>query len=153
MGDKVDQKSDQPCELSHQFLKQITNDFDKALIVGSGSFGTVYKGICENREEIAVKVLKNITGIDNKEFHKEFENLRRLKHQNVVQLVGFCNEIEEVLVEHNGNQVVADKMHTALCFEYVCNGSLAKHISGNEMVQTRFKYFACNFTCFIRLQF
>jgi hypothetical protein len=43
MWNKVDHKSDQPCELSHKFIKQITNDFDEALIVGSGGFGTVYK--------------------------------------------------------------------------------------------------------------
>lgn len=127
MANIVDDKSDQPCELSYQLIKEITKDYDEALIVGSGSFGTVYKGIYENGE-IAVKVLKNMSGIDSKEFQKEFENLRRLKHQNVVQLLGFCNEPEKVLVEHNGNQVVADRMHTALCFEYVRNGSLAKHI-------------------------
>jgi coatomer subunit beta' len=89
------------------------------------------QGTCENGEQIAVKVLMNMSGIDNKEFQKEFENLKRLKHQNVVELVGFCNEAEKVIVEHKGKQVVADKMHTALCFEFVCNGSLANHISGN----------------------
>jgi hypothetical protein len=72
-----------------------------------------------------------MSGIDNKEFQKEFENLRRLKHENVVELLGFCNESETVLVEHNGNQVVAEKMHTALFFEYVRNGSLAKRMPGN----------------------
>jgi hypothetical protein len=43
MGDKVHHRSDQPCELSYQFLKKITNDFDADLIVGNGAFGTVYK--------------------------------------------------------------------------------------------------------------
>lgn len=33
----------EPRELSHKFIKQITNDFDEELIVGSGGFGTVYK--------------------------------------------------------------------------------------------------------------
>ncbi|VAH19956.1 unnamed protein product [Triticum turgidum subsp. durum] len=64
-----------------------------------------------------------MTGLDNKEFQKEFENLRRLKHQNVVELLGFCNESEEVVVEYDGKTIVAEKMHTALCFEYVRNGS------------------------------
>ncbi|KAF7033658.1 hypothetical protein CFC21_044744 [Triticum aestivum] len=131
MWNNVDLKSDQPCELSHQFIKKITNDYDQQLIVGNGAFGTVFKGICENGEEVAVKVLKNMTGIDNKEFHKEFENLRRLKHQNVVQLLGFCNEAEKVLVENTGNQLIADEMHTALIFEYVRNGSLDNHMSAD----------------------
>ncbi|VAH69795.1 unnamed protein product [Triticum turgidum subsp. durum] len=131
MWNKVDLKSDQPCKLSYQFIKQVTNDYDQELVVGSGTFGTVYKGICENRQEIAVMVLRNIIEIDNKDFQKEFQNLRRLKHQNVVRLLGFCNETEKVLVAYNGNQVVADKMHKALVFEYVRNGSLGNHISAH----------------------
>ncbi|XP_048566336.1 cysteine-rich receptor-like protein kinase 7 isoform X2 [Triticum urartu] len=131
MWNKVDLKSDQPCKLSYQFIKQVTNDYDQELVVGSGTFGTVYKGICENRQEIAVKVLRNIIEIDNKDFQKEFQNLRRLKHQNVVRLLGFCNETEKVLVACNRNQVVADKMHKALVFEYVRNGSLGNHISAH----------------------
>ncbi|KAM3410923.1 hypothetical protein ACQJBY_002875 [Aegilops geniculata] len=131
MENKVDNITGQPRMLSHQFLKKITNDFDEALIVGSGGFGTVYKGICENGEEIAVKVFKNMSRFDGNEFQKEFENLRRLKHQNVVQVVGFCNESDKVVAEYNGKQVIAEEMHTAVCFEYVHNGSLAKHISGN----------------------
>lgn len=43
MWNKVDLKSDQPCKLSYQFIKQITNDYDQELVVGSGTFGTVYK--------------------------------------------------------------------------------------------------------------
>ncbi|EMS49656.1 G-type lectin S-receptor-like serine/threonine-protein kinase SRK [Triticum urartu] len=131
MGNKVDYIRGQPRKLPYQFLKDITNDFDEAQIVGRGAYGTVYKGICENGEEIAVKVVKNMTGFDNKEFHKEFENLRRLKHQNVVELLGFCKESEKVVVEYDGKTIIADKMHTALCFEYVRNGSLAKHISAD----------------------
>lgn len=49
----------------------------------------------------------------------------------LLELLGFCNESEEVVAEYDGKTVIADKMHTALCFEYVRNGSLAKHISGN----------------------
>lgn len=130
-GNKVDNIHGQPRKLPYQFIKDITNDFDEAQIVGRGAYGTVYKGTRENGEEIAVKVLQNMTGFDNKEFEKEFENLRRLKHQNVVELLGFCNESEKVVAEYNGKQVIAEKMHTALCFEYVCNGNLAEYISGN----------------------
>ncbi|KAM0901066.1 hypothetical protein ACQ4PT_020252 [Festuca glaucescens] len=119
----------EPGKLSYQLLKQITNDFDKERILGSGGFGTVYKGVHESRGEIAVKVLHNILGLDDKEFHKEFDNLRGLKHPNIVELLGFCNESEEELVMFEGNQVAAQRLHMALCFEYVHNGSLNKHIS------------------------
>ncbi|KAM0906443.1 hypothetical protein ACQ4PT_016754 [Festuca glaucescens] len=119
----------EPSNLPYKLLKQITNDFDKERILGSGSFGTVYKGVHENYGEIAVKVLHKISGLDDKEFHKEFDNLRGLKHPNVVELVGFCNESEEELVLFEGKQVTAERLRLALCFEYVQNGSLKKLIS------------------------
>lgn len=93
--------------------------------------GDVDQGICENGEEIAVKVLKNMPVFDSREFQKEFENLRRLKHRNVVELVGFCNESEKVVAEYNGKQVIAEEIHMALCFKYVRSGSLAKYMYGN----------------------
>ncbi|XP_047044326.1 cysteine-rich receptor-like protein kinase 40 [Lolium rigidum] len=129
MGKKVDHKSKQPCEFSHKQIKQITNNFDKALLLGSGGFGTVYKGIFENGREIAVKVLKFTSETDIKDFRKELENLRNFKHQNLVDLVGFCNESEQEVVEYDGKQVIAEKLHMALCLEFVPNGSLTKHIS------------------------
>jgi interleukin-1 receptor-associated kinase 1/coatomer subunit beta' len=78
-----------------------------------------------------VKVLHNFSGLDDTEFHKEFDNLRGLKHPNIVELVGFCNESEEELVVFEGKHVTAERLRMALCFEYVHNGSLSKHISGN----------------------
>ena len=43
MVNKRDLESDQPCKLSHQFIRHITKDFDETLVIGSGAFGTVYK--------------------------------------------------------------------------------------------------------------
>uniref|UniRef100_A0ACD5WH71 Uncharacterized protein n=1 Tax=Avena sativa TaxID=4498 RepID=A0ACD5WH71_AVESA len=128
--DSTTDKQWEKMKLPYQLIKCITNDFHKERILGSGAFGTVYKGVFENGKEIAVKVLhNNISGFDGEEFQKELQNLRELKHQNVVELVGFCDEAEKVLVKHEGKQVVALEMHSALCFEYVHNGSLRDHIS------------------------
>jgi serine/threonine protein kinase len=94
---------------------------------------TIYgeQGVYKYGEEIAVKILRNTLDFDRKEFIKEFQILRGLKHQNVVELLGFCNESKEVVTEHEGKQIVATEIHTALCLEYVNNGSLQQHISGN----------------------
>lgn len=123
----------EPSKLPYQLLKQVTNDFHEERFIGSGTFGKVYKGVSENGAQIAVKVLHNISGPDDKEFHKEFDNLRGLKHPNIVELVGFCNESEEELVVFEGKQVVAERLRMALCFEYVHNGSLQKRISDANM--------------------
>ncbi|KAM3213897.1 hypothetical protein ACQJBY_066371 [Aegilops geniculata] len=52
-----------------------------------------------------------------------------LKHQNIVQLVGFCNETEKVAAKYEGQMVVAEVIHRALCLEFVPNGSLGKFLS------------------------
>uniref|UniRef100_A0ACD5YPY9 Uncharacterized protein n=1 Tax=Avena sativa TaxID=4498 RepID=A0ACD5YPY9_AVESA len=130
MENKLQHTSGEPSRLPYRVIKHITNDFDKKRILGSGGFGTVYKGVYENGEDIAVKLLHNISGVfDDSEFQKEFNNLRGLKHHNIVELVGFCNEFEEELAEFEGRQVTAVRVRTALCFEYVHNGSLNRHIS------------------------
>jgi coatomer subunit beta' len=81
-------------------------------------------------KDIAVKKLRAMPGIDEKQFENEFGHLRRLKHQNIVQLVGFCNEEEEVVVNHEGKEVLALDIHRALCLEFVPNGSLGSCLSG-----------------------
>lgn len=118
-----------PNKLPYKLLKHITNNFHDERFLGSGTFGKVYKGVHENGEVIAVKVLHTISGPNDKEFYKEFENLKGLKHPNIVDLVGFCNESEKELVVFEGRQVTAERLHMALCFEYVHNGSLQKCIS------------------------
>ena len=72
-----------------------------------------------------MKVLRDMAALDDKEFTNEFQNIAKLDHQNIVQLVGYCKESEPVVM------VAAEKLHVALCFEYVNNGSLGNYISGD----------------------
>ncbi|CAM0878532.1 unnamed protein product [Alopecurus aequalis] len=123
---------DEPSKQPYQLIKQITNDFHESRILGKGGFGTVYKGVYDDGREIAVKVLHNtITSgrLPDKEFQKEFDNLRKLKHPNIIKLVGFCNETEQQLLVVHGEKVPVDCLHMALCFDYAHNGSLQKRIS------------------------
>ena len=89
------------------------------------------QGTNANGREVAVKVLRDMAALDDKEFTNEFQNIAKLDHQNIVQLVGYCKESEPVVVEYDGRQVAAEKLHVALCFEYVNNGSLGNYISGD----------------------
>ncbi|KAJ0084578.1 hypothetical protein Patl1_29852 [Pistacia atlantica] len=68
----------------------------KALIkekLGSGAFGTVYKGVLtsDNQNLVAVKKLNTIVG-HGEEFTAEISALGRTNHKNLVQLLGLCNE-------------------------------------------------------------
>ncbi|KAL6640387.1 hypothetical protein ACP70R_021510 [Stipagrostis hirtigluma subsp. patula] len=119
-----------PKIMSLESIKEITNNFSEERKLGSGTFGEVYKGV-QNGKEVAVKMLHLMPGHDDLEqFKREFENLWRLKHQNVVQLLGYCYEIRLEYVElGDGKTVFAQNIYRALCFEYMQNGSLQKHLS------------------------
>jgi serine/threonine protein kinase len=68
---------------------------------------------------------------DHEQFKNEFENLRKLKHQNIVRLLGYCYEIKHEFIElADGKAVFAQRIYRALCFEYLHNGSLRKHLHG-----------------------
>ncbi|KAL6640392.1 hypothetical protein ACP70R_021515 [Stipagrostis hirtigluma subsp. patula] len=115
-----------PKIMSLESIKEITNNFSEERKLGSGTFGEVYK-----RHD------------DLEQFKREFENLWRLKHQNVVQLLGYCYEIRLEYVElGDGKTVFAQNIYRALCFEYMQNGSLQKHLSDEYHGvdwQTRYK--------------
>ena len=94
-------------------------------------------------EEIAVKVLYNTTtAINNNEeqFKHEFDNLMMLSHENIVRLVAYCYETRRKHHAFEGKQVFFEETYKALCFEYMTNGSLQKHISGTMLIH--FEY-AC----------
>jgi serine/threonine protein kinase len=82
--------------------------------------------------EIAVKKLYDMPGLDEENFQNEFKNHTRLSHKNIVRLVGYCHDVQEVTVKHEGNFIVAERINRALCLEYMSNGSLNEYLSGND---------------------
>lgn len=84
----------------------------------------------KNGTPIAMKKLRIMPGIDDMQFENELCHLKRLKHENIVQIVGFCDETEQEIVPYKGRLVVADIIHRVICLEFVPNGSLGKILSG-----------------------
>ncbi|CAL4994009.1 unnamed protein product [Urochloa decumbens] len=121
----------EPEDVTFQFLREITDNFSEERKIGEGSFGVVYRGTTKAREDVAVKLLNDKVNIDvgNKQFHNEFHNLVILKHQNIVQVLGYCYETELNPMEINGKKELVEEMHRAICLEYLKNGSLEKHLS------------------------
>ncbi|VAH24625.1 unnamed protein product [Triticum turgidum subsp. durum] len=108
-------------------IEAITNKFADDQKIGSGGYGDVYRATHKG-EEIAVKKLHQLQGLDDKQFHAEYRNLREVRHQNVVRLIGYCYQTQKKYMEHNGELVFATIMERVLCFEYMHGRSLDKHI-------------------------
>ncbi|PWA61688.1 serine-threonine/tyrosine-protein kinase catalytic domain-containing protein [Artemisia annua] len=95
---------------SHQ-LTLATANF--SIVLGSGAFGTVYKGIFSNGVTAAVKVLNGTSDKRIEEqFMAEVSTMGRTHHFNLVRLYGFC----------------FDSSLRALVYEFMVNGSLDHHL-------------------------
>ncbi|XP_051194844.1 probable receptor-like protein kinase At1g80640 [Lolium perenne] len=76
--------------MEYTSLEKATGNFSDTNVLGVGGFGCVYKANFDGGFVAAVKRL----GGEDQEYEKEFENeldlLQRIRHSNIVSLVGFC---------------------------------------------------------------
>ncbi|CAM9000854.1 unnamed protein product [Rhodiola kirilowii] len=107
-------------------IKRATMGFSKKRVIGEGASSTVYKGLLSpSGELVAVKRFNHINRFDtfNNSFTNEFATMAEfLKHDNLVQLLGWCCE---------GGELV-------LVYEYMPNGTLDKLLHRNATVATFF---------------
>ncbi|KAL0799228.1 hypothetical protein Bca101_054403 [Brassica carinata] len=82
-------------QLDYRIVQAATNNFTESNMIGRGGFGEVYKGTFSNGTEVAVKRLSKISGQGDAEFKNEVLVVAKLKHKNLVRLLGFCLEREE----------------------------------------------------------
>ncbi|KAF3325233.1 Cysteine-rich receptor-like protein kinase 25 [Carex littledalei] len=91
-------------------LRNATHNFSEKNKLGQGGFGPVYKGTLPNGQQLAVKRLSGSSLQGLREMTNEVEFLAKLKHKNLVELLGCCIE----------------KKENILCYEFLPNGSLDK---------------------------
>ncbi|KAM0901895.1 hypothetical protein ACQ4PT_019657 [Festuca glaucescens] len=100
--------------LTYADLVKATNGFSLANFIGSGNYGSVYKGRIESEEHaVAIKVFKLDQLGATKSFLAECEALRNTRHRNLVRVITVCSTID-----HAGHEF------KALVLEYMVNGNL-----------------------------
>lgn len=78
---------------------------------------------------IAVKKLKNVI-MDDTNFNTEVCNMAMVKHKNIVRFLGYCGDTQTEVHNYEGKNVIVEERQRLLCFEYLPEGSLRKHIYG-----------------------
>eukprot|EP00250_Pteridium_aquilinum_P015391 c22556_g1_i1 orf=688-2196(+) len=97
-------------------LEVATNQFAARNVVGEGGYGVVYQGLLPDGSLIAVKNLLNDSrGQAEKEFRGEVEAIGRVRHKNLVRLLGYCTQ----------------GSCRMLVYEYVDNGNLDQWLHGS----------------------
>ncbi|XP_058004917.1 cysteine-rich receptor-like protein kinase 6 isoform X5 [Hevea brasiliensis] len=100
-------------------LANATDDFKINNRVGMGSSGEIYKGTLPNGKVVAIKKLRRHFDMDREEiaqlqFENEVKSFSRIRHRNIVKLVGYCG----------------DKADRLLVYEFVSNNSLEVNLHG-----------------------
>ncbi|XP_010539846.1 PREDICTED: receptor protein kinase CLAVATA1 [Tarenaya hassleriana] len=87
-------------------------------IIGKGGAGIVYRGSMPNNVDVAIKRLVGPrgTGRSDHGFAAEIKTLGRIRHRNIVRLLGY----------------VANKDTNLLLYEYMPNGSLGELLHGSK---------------------
>ncbi|KAL6123563.1 hypothetical protein ACLB2K_076084 [Fragaria x ananassa] len=104
-------------KITYQTLHQATGGFSPSTLIGSGGFGSVYKGILDHEEQnvVAIKVINLQQRGASKSFTAECNALRNIRHRNLVKILTCCSSMDYNATEFK-----------ALIFEYMSNGSLEK---------------------------
>uniref|UniRef100_A0ACD5XA63 Uncharacterized protein n=1 Tax=Avena sativa TaxID=4498 RepID=A0ACD5XA63_AVESA len=106
-----------PHRFSYRDLFLATEGFKSKTLLGFGGFGRVHKGLLpKSKLEVAVKKVSHGSRQGIKEFVAEVVTIGRLRHRNLVQLLGYCRRKGELL----------------LVYDYMPNGSLDKYLYGGK---------------------
>ncbi|XP_078151996.1 leucine-rich receptor-like protein kinase family protein [Carex rostrata] len=93
---------DKPLQkLTFADLLEATNGFHNDSLIGSGGFGDVYKAQLKDGKIVAIKKLIHISGQGDREFTAEMETIGKIKHRNLVPLLGYCKVGEERLLVYD----------------------------------------------------
>lgn len=110
-----------PHRFAYKELHHATKGFNQRNLLGTGGFGKVYRGVLPiSKLEVAVKKISHESRQGMKEFVAEVVSIGRLRHRNLVRLLGYCRRKDELL----------------LVYDYMSNGSLDKYLHWDERKTT-----------------
>ncbi|KAK8262660.1 hypothetical protein V6Z11_D13G273700 [Gossypium hirsutum] len=91
-----------PHRFSYKDLYNATKGFKGRELLGIGGFGEVYKGVLpSSNEQVAIKRVSHSSKQGMKEFIAEIATMGRLRHRNLVQLLGYCRRKGELLLVYD----------------------------------------------------
>lgn len=77
--------------------------------------------------------MKRLLHFDENGFQREIKCLMKVKHQNVVRFLGYCNETRGKMAGFKGTLVMAQE-ERLLCFQYLSKGGLNNYINAGGAI-------------------
>ncbi|KAL4383033.1 hypothetical protein GQ457_15G017130 [Hibiscus cannabinus] len=95
------QETVQPCRrFTQKELSIATDNFSPTMVIGKGGNAIVYRANLEGGQAAAVKVLKTMSW-STKDLLREVETLSSVKHENIVEMIGYCDGKELHAIVYN----------------------------------------------------
>ncbi|KAK1413015.1 hypothetical protein QVD17_34705 [Tagetes erecta] len=107
-------------KISLEDIKQATQNFHNNNCIGGGGFGRVYKVNLQDGDGFKTVVAKRLDtrlGQGEQQFLTELQILLEYKHENIIGLVGYCDEKNEKVI----------------VYEYASRGSLDMYLSDTSL--------------------
>ncbi|KAK4418621.1 U-box domain-containing protein 33 [Sesamum alatum] len=86
-------------EFSFLEIEEATSNFSQALQIGKGGYGSIYRGNLRHTQ-VAIKMLHPASLQGPYEFQQEVNILSKLRHPNIVTLIGACPEAWALVYEN-----------------------------------------------------
>ncbi|XP_015689250.2 U-box domain-containing protein 52 isoform X2 [Oryza brachyantha] len=90
-------------------IEAATHKFDRALKIGEGGYGPVYKAVMDHTN-VAIKILRPDASQGRKQFQQEIEVLSCMRHPNMVLLLGACPEYGCLVYEYMDYGSLEDRL-------------------------------------------
>ncbi|CAN8286201.1 unnamed protein product [Cochlearia groenlandica] len=97
-------------DFSFSEIEEATNHFDLTLKIGEGGYGTIYIGRLRHTQ-VAIKMMNPNSSQGHIEYQQEVDVLSKMRHPNIITLIGACPEGWSLVYEYLPDGSLEDRLN------------------------------------------